>query len=153
MTRTSLILMATLGSAGLLLAALGFQYLGGLLPCVLCLWQRWPHVLAVFLGLASLRLKGPALPLLAALAALASAGIGGFHVGVEQGWWPGLQQCAVNNLSGVAASDLLNTDITVGAPVACDKIAWSFLGLSMAAWNTLISTGIAGIWLVAARKG
>ena len=100
MTRQTLALLAAAGSAGLLLGALAFQYLGGLAPCVLCIWQRWPHVVAlVFAGLYLWRGHG-ALAALAGLAALTSAGIGMFHVGVEQGWWDGLAQCSVNTLAG-----------------------------------------------------
>ena len=154
MTRSiPLALLAAAGSAGLLLGALAFQHLGGLAPCVLCIWQRWPHVVA--LGLAALYLwrKNPALAALAGLAALTSAGIGVFHVGVEQGWWEGLAQCSVNTLAGVSADDLLNTDVNVGAPAACDKVAWSLFGISMPGWNVLASTAIAGLWAMVARKG
>ncbi|MEM9197889.1 MAG: disulfide bond formation protein B, partial [Pseudomonadota bacterium] len=56
------VILAGLGSAALLLAALGFQYLGGLAPCTMCIWQRWPHVVA--LGATALGLV--AMPRLAA---------------------------------------------------------------------------------------
>jgi len=152
MTRTHLILIAAAGSAAMLLAALAFQYIGGLAPCVLCIWQRWPHLAAVLIGLVALKVQSPALPALGALAALTTAAIGVFHFGVEQQWWEGLAQCSVNTLAGVSATDLLNTDINVGAPAACDKVAWSLLGLSMPGWNVLASGFLAGIWLAATRK-
>lgn len=152
MRRSHLILLAAGGSAALLLGALAFQYIGGLYPCVLCIYQRWPHLAAVIIGLIALRLKGPALPVLGALAALTTAGVGVFHVGVEQQWWAGLQQCAVNTLGDVSMTDLLNTDIDVGAAASCDKIAWSLFGVSMAGWNVLASVFFAGLWLGAARK-
>ena len=41
--------VAGLGSAALLAGAFAFQYLGGLPPCQLCLWQRWPHAAAVLI--------------------------------------------------------------------------------------------------------
>ena len=140
------------GSAALLLGALAFQYLGGLAPCQLCIWQRWPHLAAVIIGIMALTLGLRALAWLGALAALTSAGIGVFHVGVEQGWWEGLAQCSVNTLKGISGSDLLNTEISVGKPAACDKIAWSLFGISMPGWNVISSTAIAGIWAVVARK-
>ncbi len=151
-TRTHLALLAIAGSAGLLLGAIAFQHLGGLYPCILCLWQRWPHLAALILGLAALKWQGPALPALAGVAVLTSAGIGAYHFGVEQDWWAGLQQCAVNTLADVSSADLLNTDVSVGAPAACDKVAWSFLGLSMAGWNVVASTVLAALWALAARK-
>lgn len=152
MTRTRLILIAAGGSAALLAGALAFQYLGGLAPCVLCIWQRWPHLAAVVLGGVALVAGGRLVPMLGAAAALASAGIGVFHVGVEQKWWAGLASCSAGSIDGISVSDLLNPDVIVAAPVRCDEIAWAFAGLSMASWNVLISVALAGVWLMAARR-
>ncbi|MEO1086485.1 MAG: disulfide bond formation protein B, partial [Acidobacteriota bacterium] len=65
------------GSAGLLAGALAFQYLGGLAPCALCIWQRWPHGVAIALALLALTLPGgrQALAALGALAMVAGATI------------------------------------------------------------------------------
>lgn len=152
MTRKTLILAAAGGSAALLLGALAFQYLGGLYPCPLCLWQRWPHLAAVLIGAAALALPGRKLPVLGALAALATAGIGGFHAGVELGWWQGLDSCAGAGIGGLSGAALLDPTADVPPPVRCDAVAWSFLGLSMAAWNMILSLGLAALWLAAARK-
>lgn len=152
MTRNQMIMLATTGSLGLLLGAFAFQYIGGLVPCVLCLYQRWPHAAAVLIGLAGLKIGGRALPLLGALAAAASAAIGVFHVGVEQKWWDGLTTCTVDTLKGLSGADLLNTDIVVGAPVRCDAIPWQMLGVSMAGWNVIVSALLVLIWLAAARR-
>ena len=152
MTRHFTVLAAAGGSLALLLGAFAFQYIGGLAPCPLCLWQRWPHAAAVLIGLAALALPGRALPLLGALAALTTAAIGGFHAGVEQGWWDGLASCSGGSIAGISVDDLLNPAADVAPPVRCDQIAWSFAGLSMAAWNMVISLALAALWLVAARK-
>jgi disulfide bond formation protein DsbB len=48
--RRTFIALAAGGSAAMLLAAFGFQYIGGLAPCAMCLWQRWPHAVAIALG-------------------------------------------------------------------------------------------------------
>lgn len=152
MTRNSLILIAAAGSLALLAGAFAFQYFGGLIPCVLCLYQRWPHAAAVLIGVLALRSKGATLPYLGMLAALTTAAIGVYHAGVEQTWWEGLATCTVDTLSGISGADLLNTDITVGAPVRCDAIPWQMIGISMAGWNAIASFGLAAIWLLAARK-
>lgn len=152
MTRTLLIVLAAGGSLALVLGAFAFQYWGGLAPCVLCWWQRYPHMAAVAIGLLALALRGPVLPVLGALAALTSAGIGVFHVGVEQKWWEGLASCTVNTMEGLSGADLLNTDITVGAPAACDQIAWAMWGISMPGWNVICSVLLAGLWVMAARR-
>lgn len=152
MTRNLLIVLAAAGSLGLVLGAFAFQYWGGLAPCVLCWWQRYPHMAAVAIGLLALALRGPLLPVLGALAALTSAGIGVFHVGVEQKWWEGLASCSVNTMQGLSGADLLNTDITVGAPAACDQIAWAMWGISMPGWNVICSVALAVLWVMAARR-
>jgi disulfide bond formation protein DsbB len=145
-----LIGLAGAGSAGLLLAALGFQFLGGLAPCALCIWQRWPHLVAVVLAPFALRAKGAALPLIGAASAAASGVVGVFHTGVERDWWEGLTSCAGNlNLNGLSAEEALNA-IMVAVPVRCDEVAWSFIGLSMASWNAVISFALAALWMRAA---
>jgi disulfide bond formation protein DsbB len=150
MTRKQLGLLAAAGSLALLLGAYGFQYLGGLLPCTLCWWQRYPHMIAVGIGALVLIWSPRVVMALGALAALTTAAIAGFHVGVEQGWWEGLATCTADTLQGVAVSDLLNPDVDVAAPVRCDAIAWSMAGISMAGWNMVASVLLAGLWIKAA---
>ena len=152
MTRGRMIGIAAAGSAALLLGALAFQHIGGLAPCTLCIWQRWPHLAAVVIGVLALAVRGPVGPVLGALAVLASAGIGGFHLGVEQGWWAGLASCSAGSIAGISTADLLNPEVAVAAPVRCDQVAWSLAGLSMAGWNMVLSVGLAAVWLLAARQ-
>jgi len=148
--RTAVILCGA-ASGSLLLAAFGFEYLGGLAPCKLCLWQRWPHAAVVvfsLMGLAGLR-PAAALGLIALSAAL-TAGIAGYHVGVEQHLWAGPASCS-SSLDGGSAAALL--DSLLATPVVrCDEVAWSFAGLSMATWNMVISAGLAGFAFAAWRK-
>ncbi len=137
---------AAAGSAALLVAAFAFQHLGGLAPCPLCLVQRWPHAAGIALGLALLVLPWRGLALLAALALAAGAGVAGWHVGIEQGWWAGPASCAAPDVSQVSPEELLE-QILAAPVVRCDEVAWSALGLSMAAWNGLASLGLAALWL------
>lgn len=154
--RTFAVLIAAGGSAATLAAAFAFQYLGGLAPCQLCLWQRWPHAAAIAIGALALFLArgalGRVLPLVGALAALSSGVIGAFHVGVEQKWWEGLASCTAGSISGISTADLLNPDVEVGAVVRCDEIAWSMFGLSMAGWNVVLSALLAMVWIAAYRR-
>ena len=137
--------LCLLGSASLLAGAFAFEYIGGLAPCKLCIWQRWPH--AALVALAAIGVMGQAvwLMLLACIgAALTSSAIGLYHVGVEQGWWSGPAGCSGQMGTNLDLSAL--TDTLLAMPVVrCDEIAWQFLGLSMAGWNMVISAGIAGI--------
>ncbi len=127
----ALLSAATLGAA--FLAQYGF----GLAPCQLCLWQRWPYAAAIFLGLAAWKLERlrPLLLALTALAFFITSGIGGFHFGVEQKWWTGLESCGGG--STATSLEALRAQILAAPIVRCDEAAFSFLGLSMAGWNAL----------------
>lgn len=137
--------IALLLPLGLLGGALGSQYLGGLIPCEMCYWQRWPHGAAIIL--AGLAFTVPAstrlariLTLLAALAIASSGAIGVYHAGVEAGIFEGFTQCTA---SGPATlQDIMNTPL-----IRCDQVQWSFLGLSMAGWNAILSLGGAAVIL------
>jgi len=151
-SQKQLLLLCGLASAALLMAAFGFEYLGGLAPCKLCLWQRWPHggVIAFsLLGAAGVLRPRPAFFLLA-LSAAVTAGIAGYHVGVEQQFWPGPTSCS-GTLVTMNAADLL--DSLLATPVVrCDEIAWSFAGVSMAGWNMLLSILLVWFALLARSK-
>lgn len=152
LSRNTLILLAAAGSAAVLLGAFGFQYLGGLPPCKLCIWQRWPHAAAVVIGAAALATRGPALPLLGALSALTTAAVGFYHTGVERAWWEGPTSCTSSApVTGISADDLLN-QIMSAEIQRCDEVLWDFLGLSMASWNTIASLVFVALWIAAALK-
>ncbi|USI72053.1 disulfide bond formation protein B [Sphingomonas morindae] len=150
-------LIAILVPNALLWGAIASQYLGHLHPCEMCLWQRWPHLAAILLALGAILLRrtpGPsrALTALAALAILASGAIGLFHAGVEQGWWHGVTTCAAPPVSG-SPQDVL-AQIMAAPIVRCDQIQWSLLGLSLAAWNALLSilSGSVILWLISKSR-
>ena len=150
MTRNNLIVIAMFGSALLLLGAFAFQHIGGLAPCKMCIWQRWPHGAAIVIGLTALALPVALLLLAGALAAALTGAIGVYHMGVERGWWKGPDTCTSGDISNLSSDDLLNQ--IMSAPlVRCDDVAWQMLGLSMAGWNAVISFGLAVIWLMALR--
>ena len=144
------IAFAGLGSLALLIGALGFQFVGGLSPCPMCIWQRWPHLAAVAIAVAALAVRGGTRPLAlaGAGAAAVASGLGVFHAGVEQGWWDGPSSCVGLDPAGLTPEQLL--DQLAGAPlVRCDEIVWEFLGLTMAGWNALLSAGLVVLWLSA----
>lgn len=152
MQRKHLIALATLGSAVLLVAAFGFQYLGGLAPCEMCLWQRWPHAAAVVIGAVGIAQPRSVIAWAGALSMLTGAGIALLHTGVERGWW------VLNLTCTGGGEDLGSMDITAlldptqgGEIVLCTDVAWSMLGLSMASWNGIASLVLMGLWIAAAR--
>lgn len=129
-----------------IVGAWAFQYIGGYQPCELCYAQRAPYYIGLPM-LAVLLNSWKLLPVLPrALATLAVAGIfvwstylGGYHAGVEWGFWPGPTACTGTG-AGISFSDLNAINDTRVVP--CDVVQWRFLGLSFAGYNTLISLSI-----------
>jgi disulfide bond formation protein DsbB len=150
MTRSRLILIATLGSALLLAGAWTFQFLG-YAPCKLCHWQRWPHYTAVGIGALALLTGLRFLPWFGALAAAATAVLGVYHTGVEQKWWLGPTTCTSGSVAGLSADDLL-AQINNAPLIRCDEVAWALAGISMASWNAIFSAILVLAWIAAARR-
>jgi len=139
-----LVAVATAGSVGLLGGAFLFQF-AGYPPCQMCFWQRYPHAIAIFIGVVALALGARALAWLGALAAATTAAIGVYHTGVERDWWDGPASCTGG---GGLTGDLLSTE----GPrlVMCDQVSWALFGLSMASWNAVFSAVLVVIWISAA---
>lgn len=154
MTRLDRAHLLALGVPAVLLGgALASQYLGGLHPCEMCHWQRWPHYAALALAVLAFM---PALPrralvALAGIAIMVSGAIGVFHAGVEYRWWEGLTSCSTSTASGSAA-DIMN-DIFATPLVRCDQPQWTLAGISLAGFNALFSLGFGAVvlWLLARR--
>ena len=120
----------------LMAGALGSQIIGGLYPCEMCHWQRWPHEAAIGLAILAFFLKPPVRTILVALAAVAvlsSGAIGVFHAGVEYGWWEGLTSCS-NTAAGGSLADIMKAPL-----VRCDVPQWTLGGISLAGFNALFS--------------
>ncbi len=144
--------LALLVPAALLAGALGSQYIGGLHPCEMCYWQRWPHYAAAALAIGSFALRGQpdrgrSLVWLAGLAILASGAIGVYHASVEMGVFEGITACTAA-ISGGSSADVL-ANIMATPLIRCDAVQWSLLGISMAGWNALISisSALVILWL------
>ena len=136
--------LALLLPAALLAGAWGFQLIGGLMPCEMCHWQRWPHYAAVGVALLAFATRGGtrvSLVVLAALLIAASGVIGVMHAGVEYHWWQGFTACtAPTGITGATAAERL--DSLLAQPVVrCDAPAWSLAGISMAGFNAILSLG------------
>lgn len=149
-------LIALLLPLALLGGALGSQYLGGLYPCEMCYWQRWPHGAAILFALLAFTTPadGPRarnFTLLAALAITISGIIGVYHAGVEARIFEGFTTCTALSAGGSTA-DLLK-QITQAPLIRCDQVQWSLFGISLAGWNAIFSLGGAGLILWLTRRG
>lgn len=141
-------------SLTLILGALGFQYVGGIPPCEMCHWQRWPHIAAAILGLgggvlvkAGLASSSLAKPLAWCTAALVGAAglLGVYHAGIEWHLWPGPAACTGPAFRYTGGRLDLNAPV-----VMCDRAAWRLAGISLAGYNAVISLSatIGAIWLL-----
>lgn len=144
-----LVLLASLGG---LAAAFAGEYLFGLEPCILCLYERVPYAAAALM--AGVALATPAqsgwrarLMALAAVVFLAGAGLAFYHVGVEQHWWRSVAGC--EGPLALDAGDLGTLSLSDLKP--CDRVDWRLFGLSLAAYNAIVSLALAALCLVAVR--
>ena len=155
MTQKQYFMAAALGSAALMLGALAFQHIGGMAPCKLCIWQRYPHVVAIVLGALALSFENAWLRtgiiLAGALSAATTAVIGVYHAGVEQGIFEGPTSCTASAIDNMSADDLL-AQIMAAPLVRCDDIPWQLAGISMAGWNAIVSIVLCGLWLMALKR-
>ena len=148
------LLLITIGTIA---GAWAFQLIGGYIPCPLCLQQRWPYYAVIpiaFVMFLFSRTEGAGGMvrlglILCGLIMLVSAGLGGHHVGVEWGWWPGPTSCSGGG--GLAPGTIL-PDLTQNDVVRCDEVQWRMFGLSFAGWNFVISLFAAFVAFRGARK-
>jgi disulfide bond formation protein DsbB len=143
-------------AAAVILAALGFEHIGGYTPCPLCLQQRYAYylgipVLAAALVLLQIRRPKTAAGLLLAvgLAFVINAGLGVYQAGAEWKFWDPPATCA--SPGALPTFDLKTMDLS-RVPASCGVASWRFLGLSFAGWNAVASAALAGGTLWAALK-
>ncbi len=144
-------------SAAVVGSALISQHWGGLDPCILCYYQRYPWyasiaLMALALGLAKLRCVRAALLGMVAALLIANVGIAVYHVGVEHKLFDGPASCASGTITG-GTVDALRAQLTGRKVVRCDEPAFTLFGVSMAGYNLLASAAVALIALRLALRG
>lgn len=140
-------------STGLILGAWGFQTIGGLAPCPLCLEQRVPWYIMIVLSGALAFAPASVWPaqarkvlfVIAVGLVVWSAYLGLYHAGVEYKWWPGPSTCTTGGAPVDGAIDLNQLGGTK-IPM-CDIVPWSMFGISLAGFNFLFS--LVGVALAA----
>ena len=139
--------LSTLAAAAALGTAFASEWWGGLVPCALCLVERWPYRVAIGLGLLGLVLPRPLARLagwLLVLAVLAGAAAALVHVGVERGAWPSpLPECAAPRFSGGIIAERL-AHMPARPSKACEDPTYLIPGLpvSMAAMNLIFALAV-----------
>ena len=152
MTTLSQINKNILISVVISLAVLAFvfytQFFLGLRPCKLCVWQRWPHILAVIIGLFILfKTRYQVFACYIVLFSISTGLIISiFHYGVELRLWLGPESCSgITNFEKLSPEEFLKNLLETPI-VRCDEISWSFLDISMAGWNAIISIFLCISW-------
>ena len=144
-------LMMAIMAASALGIALISQYWGGLEPCILCLYQRWPFGIVIALGLigflSSFKCTKGSVAIMGMIGVtfLVNTGLAIYHTGVEQKWWRShFEGCAVPKMEG-NMEDVLAAIQSRTKAARCDEVAWSdpVLGLSMANYNIMFCFGLA----------
>lgn len=129
---------ACLGTA--FVAEYGFH----IVPCDLCLYERWIYASLILVGLLGLKTQAfrGHRGILAQLAVL-SAGIAltFYHVGVEHHWWAAPASCAGVGLAGTFEE--FTAQLKSVARPRCDQVTWSIFGISATLWNLMLQGGLA----------
>jgi disulfide bond formation protein DsbB len=129
-----------------------FQLVLEILPCPLCLEQRYAYYLAVPLAVVVAIAAARDAPrslltaglLLLGAAALGNAALGTYHAGVEWGFWQGPTDCT-GTIGGFGNAGSLLDRLDKVKVIRCDEVQWRFLGLSLAGYNVLISLLMAAL--------
>lgn len=143
----------TLGLAATVGTALGFEHIGGFMPCKLCLEQRTPYYIGIpvaAMAWVSSGLKWPpvltrSLILIGALLMTYGLALAIYHTGVELKYWAGPADCSAASMKITLDAGNLLSDLNSTRPPACDSAPGHFLGLSFAGWNVVASLLFAAI--------
>ena len=121
-----------------LISAIYIEYVIGAKPCKLCLYQRLPYIVSIFLCFFGYNnLKKNICIYLLSLTFLISLIISGYHVGIENSIFPEFSGCTANNLNIIDKEDLLNSLDKIIPN--CKDVTFKVLGLSLATINVFIS--------------
>lgn len=140
-----------------IVAAWGFEIIGGYIPCELCLQQRVPYYVALPITLVAIiaeRFRAPriivrVLLLIVAVAFVYNAGLGVYQSGAQWGFWQGPTACTGSGVGIPSEAKDLLAALDKARVVSCTEVTWRLLGLSFAGWNAIISAALALVALVA----
>ena len=120
--------------------ALIAEYIFNILPCKMCLYQRYPYyfIISIFIIFYLLRKTSNLwLYILVELSVLYGLFYSIWHVGIEQNLLTGPSSCS-DKLIETNSIDNLKEQILNQAIVSCNEVTWSILGLSAAKLNFLL---------------
>jgi protein dithiol:quinone oxidoreductase len=154
MSQRAIFLGGFLVCAGLMAAALYFQYVEHIEPCPLCIFQRIFVILTGLLLLAGglhnprgwgRRVYGG----LATLAAALGAGVAGRQVWIQHLPFDQQPGCSYDFATMLEKFPFYKTlSLVLKGTGDCAQVNWTFLGLSMPEWTLLFFIGFVGLGLI-----
>ena len=142
---------------GVLLSAYIMEHLFGILPCQMCLYERNVFMAAgafSFLSFFLLPARFHSLVLMTlGFVFIGGSLLAGYHVAVQQHWVSLPAFCASNDFSSLDSVESLRNQMLRTPLVRCDQVTWSLFGLSLAAYNAILSCILAiTCWTWAKRR-
>ena len=126
------------------------QYEYGILPCKICIWQRWPHIFNIFIAL--IIISSSSIPnyimVLGLINMFLAFILALYHYGLEQNLWDNVFSCSGEiKFNDLSTEEILNN--LNNTPIkTCEIEAWNFLNLSLTGWNMILTIFISLIWLL-----
>ena len=138
LSRKSLYLVILGYSIFAIIYALYIEYYLNYQPCKLCLYQRVPIILAIFVSFVGFNFpkKDEVLILLITTFAIGII-ISGYHFGIENNIFEEFKGCSNNSLNITDKADLLKSLNQISP--SCKDISFTLFGLSLAGLNFLSS--------------
>lgn len=138
---TSLFLSKAIGFISALSLSIAFiaEYGYGILPCSLCLYERF--VFAALIAIAILGKWKPVFIKMHLIALGAGVLLTFYHIGVEHHWWAAPVSCQ-SSLDAAETIEQLRALILEKRPAPCDKPGWIIFGVSAVTWTFFLFLGL-----------
>ena len=121
-----------------LAAALYIEYVLGIKPCILCIYQRIPYAIALLISVCAFFINNKKILLvILALTFILSALISGYHVSIEKGFIEPIFSCTSDNINALEKGEILKSLNNIQPN--CKDVDFSLFGISLATLNLINS--------------
>ena len=125
-------------SLSILVGALIIEYIYGADPCKLCIYERVPYLVSIFVCFCGYYLKNKKIFLiLVIIIFILSAVLSGYHLGIEQEIFSEFSGCVNKEIKSLDKDEILNSLQQINS--GCKNVNFKIFGLSLATINFIIS--------------
>ena len=129
-----------------LVTAIYIEHIIEIKPCKLCIYQRFPYLIAIFISFLGYYFPNNILWVkLLTLIFVISFVISGYHVGIENEFFKEFSGCTSKNINLLDKSEILNS--LQNEVISCKNVSFKILGMSLATINMIISSLFVIIYL------